>query len=164
MAKFSVEGLDGYMEQLQKLGTATPSITKMALYEGARVVVDAIKDNIRALPVVDNRRFRGSDKYLGITATNKIDLLNSVGVTKMERDNDGDWNVKVGFDGYGSPKTITKKYKKGLPNVLLARSIESGTSIRRKIPFVRPAINASKAKVNAVMGAVIEREQRKIME
>ena len=164
MAKFSVMGLEEYALKLSRLGTAAPSVAKMALYEGAAVVIEAIKENIRALPVVENRRFRGSDKYLGITATNKNDLLNSVGVSPMDRNNDGDWNVKVGFDGYGSPKTITKKHKKGLPNVLLARSIESGTSIRRKIPFVRPAINASKAKVNAVMGAVIEREQRKIME
>ena len=163
MAKFTVMGLEEYTEQLQKLGTAAPAISKMALYEGAGIVIEAIKTNIKALPVEGNRYLRGSDKYNVITETNKNDLLNSVGITKMEKDDSGNWNVKIGFNDYGSPTTITKKYKKGLPNALLARSIISGTSVRAKRPFVRTAVNSVKGKANAAMSKVVEEEQKKIM-
>ena len=45
---------------------------------------------------------------------------------------DGDYiNAKVGFDGYGS--IPTKKYPKGVPNQLVARSVNSGTSFLKKI-------------------------------
>ena len=59
----------------------------------------------------------------------------------MQNDN-GFLNVKIGFDGYNNVRTRT--YPKGQPNALIARATESGSSVRKKTPFIRPAVNASK--------------------
>lgn len=59
-------------------------------------------------------------------------LMDSLGITPIKLDRDGNWNGKVGFDGYD---------RDGVPNQLKARVMESGTSKRKKRPFVRPALN-----------------------
>ena len=59
-------------------------------------------------------------------------LLNSLGTTPIKMDRNGNWNGKVGFHGYD---------KNGVPNQLKARVMESGTSKRKKRPFIRPALN-----------------------
>lgn len=59
-------------------------------------------------------------------------LMDSLGITPIKMDRDGNWNGKVGFHGYD---------KNGVPNQLKARVMESGTSKRKKRPFVRPALN-----------------------
>lgn len=56
----------------------------------------------------------------------------------------GAHDVKIGFDGYGSKPT--RKYPKGVPIPLTARSIISGTSFRPKNNFVRRAVNRKKKK------------------
>lgn len=61
-------------------------------------------------------------------------------------------NVKLGFDGYNGMKT--KKYPKGQPNVLLARSIESGSSIAKKRPFVAPAVRKTKKAAEETMAKI----------
>ena len=91
----------------------------------------------------------------------KKDLIESFGVTPISRDNQGNHNAKIGFDGYGSMPT--KAYPKGLPNQLLARAVESGSSVRAKTPFVRPAVRASKSKVESTMGQIMTKEIKRIM-
>ena len=71
----------------------------------------------------------------------KQGLLEGFGISPMENEN-GYYNVKLGFDGYNSVKT--HKYKQGQPNVLIARITESGSSYRAKTPFIRPAVNSTK--------------------
>ena len=57
----------------------------------------------------------------------------------------------------------TKQYPKGLPNQLLARAIESGSSVRQKKPFVRPAVTATKKQAIAEMEKIIDEEVEKSM-
>lgn len=63
------------------------------------------------------------------------DLKNSVGLAEF-RDKDGFIYTEVTFSGYDS---------RGVPNVLKARVLESGSSTRQKHPFIRPAVNRVKA-------------------
>ena len=71
-------------------------------------------------------------------------------------------NTKAGFDGYGSVKT--KKYPKGVPNSMLMRSVESGTSFREKHPTVRPAVNKTRKQAQKIMEEEIDRQIRQRME
>jgi len=146
---------------LDKLGEKAPEVTKKAVYAGTKVVADEIRKNISALPAEKSRYLRGGDKFSGVPEQQKKDLLDSLGITPISVDRNGNTNAKVGFDGYGS--IPTKKYPKGLPNQLLARSIESGSSVRQKRPFVRPAVNAAKKKAQEEMGRVVESEIKKLM-
>src|SRR5665648_238292 len=65
----------------------------------------------------------------------------------------GNWNAKIGFDGYGTD---------GVANQLKARVLESGSSKQQKTPFVRPAVNATKKQAVARMGEVINEEIQRL--
>jgi hypothetical protein len=160
MATISFKGGDEYALKLSRLATGSEEIAKKAIYQGAKVVADKISQNLNALPEEKFRFLRDGDKFSGVPARQKQDLINSFGITPIARDSDGNWNAKIGFDGYGSAPT--KKYPKGVPNQLLARSIESGSSVRHKRPFVRPAVNATRKKAIEAMGNVIDEEISKM--
>jgi HK97 gp10 family phage protein len=86
-----------------------------------------------------------------------IDLqgtLNSLGITPIRRDSEGDWSAKIGFDGYD---------KKGVANQLKARVMESGSSKQKKKPFIRPAVNQVKQKATDEMERIIIEETQNIM-
>lgn len=146
MAKWIVgNGLNSYIEYLQKINAVTDEAIGEAVYEMAKVVADKVRANIQALDAAP----KGKTTYY-VTETmiksqlseeQKKGLLDGFGVSPMQDDN-GYFNVKLGFDGYNSVKT--KKYPKGQPNALIARVTESGSSYREKTPFIRPAVNASK--------------------
>jgi hypothetical protein len=133
--------------KLDALGKNTDAYAKMALYEGAKVVADAVRSAIDTLPYDKFRHLTpGTPKFTGISNTQREDLKNGLGITPMGLDDKGNYSVKVAITGYGSKPT--NKYTKGVPNALLARSIESGSSVRGKVPFVRAA--AKKAKPAAI--------------
>lgn len=161
MATISFKNGDEYALKLSRLATDSDQIAKKAIYESAKVVADIIKSNIDALPEEKFRYLQHGDTFTGVPRTQKEDLQESFGITSIKRDKNENWNAKIGFDGYGS--IPTKKYPSGLPNQLLARSIESGSSVRQKRPFVRPAVNATKKQALEAMRRVIDEETEKIM-
>ena len=156
-----VTGLEEFSKKLLSLGSAGEGIAKAALYDGAAVLADKIRANIEALPEDDARWLSGEDKYSVITKRDKKDLLDHLGIAKM-RTAGGQVSTVVGFNGYGS--TPTKKHPKGKPMAMIARSIESGSTVRRKHPFVRPAVNAVKNQVKETMAETAREQARKTME
>lgn len=160
MAKMTVKGLDDIVNGLSAVEEAGLPIVKASLYEGAAVVADQIKAGIGNLPVDTPRWLSRGDRYNALVAQDKEDLANSMGIMKFERDADGVRTV-IGFAGYGRHKT--KKYPRGLPMAMIARSIESGSSVRRKHPFVRTAVNASKARGMATIKAEAETRIREVI-
>lgn len=102
MAKFKFEGIDKYVESLEKIGGKNAeAVLKYAVYPGAAVVADAIRAELEA------NHGNGSG-----------DLAGSLTLANMRNDN-GYVNTKVSFAGYDS---------KGVPNALKAAALESGTS------------------------------------
>ena len=161
MARMTFKAGDEYAIKLSKLATGQEEIAKKAIYAAAAIVADRIKANLNALPEEKFRYLRDGEKFVGVPERQKKDLIDSFGITPITTDSKGNWNAKIGFDGYGS--IPTKKYPNGLPNQLLARAIESGSSVRRKKPFVRPAVNATKKQAQAKMAEIIDKEIEKIM-
>lgn len=164
MAIMRFKALKEYELRLSKLSKKTREIAGKAIYAGAGIITDAIRKNIEAIPSQDDKA--GLIAYnkkttAPLTDTAKKGLLDGLGITPLEEDN-GIYNVKIGFDGYNDLKT--KKYPKGQPNVMIARSLESGSSIAEKRPFVRPAINKSRKKAEQAMADIIDRETKKIID
>ena len=160
MAKMTVKGLEDVVNGLSAVGEAGLPIVKAAMYEGAAVIADQIKANIKALPVDTPRWLSGGDRYNALVAQDKEDLANSLGIMEFERSPEGVRTV-IGFAGYGRHKT--KKYKRGLPMAMIARSIESGSSVRSKHPFVRTAVNSSKTRAKATIAAEAETRIREVI-
>ena len=144
MAKWIVgKGLNSYIAYLQSINAVTDEMIGEAVYDMAKVVADRVRANIQALPAVPNAANIATYRqgYSRLSEPEKQGMLDGFGVSPMQDDN-GYFNVKLGFDGYNSVKT--KRYPKGQPNALIARVTESGSSYREKTPFIRPAVNASK--------------------
>ena len=111
MATIEFKGIDRYMATLRALGNPQ-TVEKMCKYS----IYDAagmVLEEIKQATPVDTG-----------------DLRNSLVTTPMKSE-DGFIYEKLDFAGYDH---------RGVPNMLKARAIESGTSHIQKKPFVRPTV------------------------
>lgn len=143
MATMQIRGVSEYLKALSKMEKSAEGSVKKAVYEGAKIVVEACAEGVKSIPVVSGKDGYGTEERptRGVHRKQKQGLEESLGISKMKNEN-GFINVKIGFSGYND--FTTGKYPMGQPNVLIARSVESGTSFRVKHPFMRPAVNRSK--------------------
>ena len=160
MAKITFPGLKDYELMLSRLEGATDDMIGRAVYAGAGIVADAVKQGIQSLPVVTGYGTESNPLPGGVTSAQKAGLIDGFGISKL-RDDNGYLNVKLGFDGYN--RTRTEKYPQGQPNQLVARGVESGTSWKQKKPFIRPAVTRSRKPAEAEMKRVIDEEIEKIV-
>lgn len=160
MAKIEFKGIVEYAQKLSRLSAQSETVIKKAVYDGAGVVADAIKSEMGSIPT-DERHGTPSNPARGIKSLQKSGLIAGFGLSEMRNEN-GFIHTKAGFDGYNLLKT--KKHPGGQPNVMIARSMESGTSFAKKIPIVRNAANASKAAAESAMDKKLDEEIKKIMD
>ena len=156
MAKIDFSGIDEYAKVLDALGKESEEVIKSAVYKGAALVADEIKADLKALPIEEGENGlppMGSPEH-----KQKGDLIDGFGLAPIQND-DGYIQTKAGMDGYGS--IPTKKYPHGVPNVMLMRSIESGTSFREKHPIFRKATNRARKKAEQAMREEIDDQLKK---
>ena len=165
MATIEFKGIDEYAKLLSKLGQGSKGIIKAAVWEGADEVADAMRRAVDALPTIGEKEaiinWRRDVPNEGITDKQKQGLAAGLGLSPM-KDEGGYIYTKAGFAGYNG--VHTHAYPNGQPNALIARSLESGSSARKKHPFVRPAVNSSKGTAVQRMGAKLDEMLSKIME
>jgi HK97 gp10 family phage protein len=123
--------------KLSALAEGADEIARKAVYEGARVMADAIR--------------KAADKVISKDATG--DMMASFGIGPIETNKDGIINTTVGFSGYD---------RRGAPNILKARALNSGTSRIKKRSFMRNGLNSSKKRAAEAMEKVISDEIEKI--
>lgn len=156
MPSIKLEGLDDVFAKLKAIGdgSAIEDVQRHAVYEGMKVIKQEVEAQIRALPEEEGY-IEGKDLPRNvITKAEKAELLKHIGITDMETKG-GTVNNSVSFNGYTSIKT--KKYPNGVPAILIARSINSGSSVRQKHPFMRQARAAAKTKaIQAATDAALE--------
>lgn len=148
MAKFKCEGIELYIDQLEKLEKHTISVMKQGTFDGAAIVADEVKSRLKSV-------IRHPTESTGA-------LVNSMYLAKM-KDENGYVYTEIGFAGYDPDRKPTKGYPHGVPNIIKARAMESGTSRQKKTPFIRPAFNAAKEKCMAAMQKTVDKEIEKIM-
>lgn len=158
----TIKGLEEYANKMAKLDDGNKRIIEDAVYAGANVVADKVRDNLEAAFAVDDKynlhAYKTGGKYR-LSKTQKRGLLESFGVTKVQ-DKNGFYHVKGGFDGYNEVKT--EKYPNGQPNQLIAGVVESGSTYMKKQPFIRPAVNATKKLARKKMQEVFDKKAEKI--
>ncbi len=165
MAKFTIKGIDDYVAALERVDKNSEETIKEAIYDGAAIVADAIKAGLQSLPIDEGenglQRYGTPDNPVnGVSRRQKADLIASMGLAPIQRFN-ADINTKVGWDGYGSIKT--KAHPQGVPNVLLMRAVESGTSFMKKNPVIRKAVNKVHAKAEEAIKNKIDEKIKKEM-
>lgn len=164
MAKFEMRGIEKYLSELRKLEKGTDSVCKAAVYAGADVLADGIKEAILRLDRVTDAEAKAAwraGEPVKISVGQKIGLAKSMGVTPI-RDKFGHFDAKIGFDGYNDVKT--DRWPQGQPNQLIARACESGSSAMLKQPFIRPTERRLREQVERAMEEAAENEMKKILE
>lgn len=142
MATISFKGLDEWIVKLEKATDHSRGICKMAVWEGGKVVGDAIKSSLEDIPVQDHY-VKKDVKRTGIRQEEKDAIIAAFGLSKMRTE--ASISTKAGF------KAGTK-----------IRAVESGTSYMQKHPVVRKAINKSRASAESAMSAKLQEEIFKI--
>lgn len=161
MARLTFKGLEEYELLISRLEKGTEEIAGRAIYAGAAVVADEVRANIQSLPVIRGYGTPEDPLPGGVTDRQKRGLLAGFGISSL-KNNNGYLNVKLGFDGYNGQPTV--KYPYGQPNVMVAYGTESGSTWKRKHPFIRPAVNASRKRAEAAMAEVLDEEIKKFVE
>ena len=124
---------------------------------------------------VDNTLFAWSPWRKGITGGWKKALQESMGIASMRKDRDG-YNVKLGFDGYSDirenrgyvdGKAITvynsnKNPEHRVPNAVIARTTNKGSSNLPAQPFMDRTIEVSRDKVEQAIMEQFSKELEKL--
>lgn len=171
MAKIRAKGSEKYLTKLELLGKNTDAICKQAVYQGAKVAADAIDAaiddiTVHSLPKGQTYFYLSEEDLAngvlldGITEAQAKGLHDGLGIAVMEHKNFA-WNTKIGFNGYNEVRT--KTYPKGEPNALIARSVESGSSVRNKTPFIAPAVKKVRKDAEHAMEVTIEEKIAALM-
>lgn len=161
MAKIEMKGLDEYTRAISQLALRSKlEVCGPAIHDAADVVADAIREEMEALPTDYGR---GGFMYTlqGPNKVQKHHLLQSFGIAPL-RDDNGFINVKLGWTGYNPIRT--KRWPRGQPNAMVARSVERGTSFMSANPFVKKAISKARKKSIAVMRARVDERLHAIMD
>ena len=143
MAKATIKMPDELLVKLSRLGAKADEIAAMALEAGGEVVLDKVKSNLESVI--------GSDTKYDSRSTGE--LAESLGLTPVKIDRNGNSNVKIGFS---EPRLD------GESNAMIATVIEYGKHGQPPKPFMEPAKAESKKECKKVMKAVLEREVSKL--
>lgn len=137
--KIEFPNLALYMAKLGKLNAKkTDFVIKRSLYEGAKVLAEETQKEISGLKKELN-------------ALQRQGLHEGLGIAHMWKDG-GMTVTKIGFEGYNGIRT--KRWPKGQPNAMVARSIQRGTSWMMPNRFASRA--ARKAKARAIKAMQME--------
>lgn len=147
------DGINEYLQTLNRLGKEIEGISKQAVYEGAKIIADEIKNNIEALPTDEEW---GTPKKMkaGPTKAEKENIARGLGIARIQ-DNKGTINTKIGYDDAGYDEN-------NKPIQMIARSVNSGTSFMKKNPFFEKGVRNSRNKAKQKMIEVAEKELEKI--
>ena len=160
--KMSYSGASELGEMLSRLGTEAPDIARKALFTGAGTVADAVKAAVMQLPVgTPKENSPTGHPFTGLTEEDRDDLAAGVGIARFDSKGDAE-TTAISFNGY--TRRTEPGFPKGVPLAMIARSLESGSSVRAKHPFVRQTIRAVKDAAQAAMVQTAEAEISKITE
>lgn len=154
MANINIQPYEEYMAMLENLANKDmEEIISHALFEGAKIIADEIKSEMQEMKTYD-------DMHQGLTDIEKKDIIDGFGIAPVRHSNDV-YDVKIGFDGYGSKPTL--RWPEGVPIPLTVRSLVSGTSFRKKDDFIRRAVRRKKKKAIEKMNETINEKIKKEM-
>lgn len=148
--RWRFKGLDKYVKKLENLSNPWNAqvCVENAVTAGSEVAGDITKAELSNLPVDNKKWATEGNKRHGVRSIEKKELIASFGITPLEIKNNH-VNRKTGVDrGYLST---------GTPYVVLARSVETGTSFMDKNPvFSRGTRKARKPCLDAMQQSLTD--------
>ena len=155
MAKVTAVGFDELAKELGTIADHTGAIASAALYEGGGYMADQIRHSVERLETDERKHVTNH-----VLDYEKEALLNGLTIEKFTKDTArGVTQTAITFHGYTNHKTST--YPTGIPTILLARSINKGTSFRRANRFFPNTVNRARKETEDRMVKKAEEEMRK---
>ena len=143
MARVDVKMPDEFLERMSRLGSKFDSIAETVLEAGGEGVLEKTKSNLSSVI--------GSGTKYDSRSTGELE--DSLGLSGVKMDRNGNFNIKVGFS---EPRSD------GGSNAKLANVIEYGKSGQPAKPFLKPAKTASKKQCIEAMKQTFETEVAKL--
>lgn len=159
MPTFKVEGMDDFIDLCIKTDRTLTSVIGKSIYPAGKHMGNAIKKSILDIEVDDGSHHTPHQLKKGPSSKQYKGLIESFGIAKMHAGNNG-YNVKCGFDGYNEIKT--KKYPKGQPNAMIARSVNKGTSFMVAQPFMDNTVSRETVKTIEIIRENFEKQMERI--
>lgn len=143
MAKVDVRLPEDFLLKLSRLGNKTDEICEKALEAGGEVVLSKVKENLSS---VIGRGTKYDSRSTG-------ELEQSLGLSPVKQDRDGNHNIKIGFS---EPRSD------GGSNAKVANILEYGKHGQPAKPFLKPARSASRKACVSAMQQTLEQEVAKL--
>lgn len=143
MAKVDVKMPEDFLLKLSRLGNKTDEICEKALEAGGEVVLEKVKENLASVI--------GSGTKYDSRSTGELEQ--SLGLTSVKQDRDGNHNIKIGFS---EPRSD------GGSNAKIANIIEYGKHGQPAKPFLKPAKSSCRKACVSAMQETLEREVEKL--
>ncbi|PWM00239.1 MAG: hypothetical protein DBY04_00420 [Clostridiales bacterium] len=142
MAKVDIKMPEDFLQRISRLGSDFDPVAEKVLEAGGEIVLAKAQSNLAS--VVGN-----GTKY---ESRSTGELEDSLGLSPVKLDKDGNHNIKVGFS---EPRSD------GGSNAKLANIIEYGKHGQPAKPFLKPAKTASRSACISAMQDKFEEEVRK---
>lgn len=143
MAKVDVKLPEDFLLKLSRLGNKTDEICEKALEAGGEVVLSRVKENLASVI--------GSGTKYDSRSTGELEQ--SLGLSPVKQDRDGNHNIKIGFS---EPRSD------GGSNAKIANILEYGKHGQPAKPFLKPARSASRKACVSAMQQTLEQEVAKL--
>lgn len=143
MAKVDVKLPEDFLLKLSRLGNKTDEICEKALEAGGEVVLAKVKENLSSVI--------GSGTKYDSRSTGELEQ--SLGLSPVKQDRDGNHNIKIGFS---EPRSD------GGSNAKIANIIEYGKHGQPAKPFLKPARSSSRKACVSAMQQTLEEEVSKL--
>lgn len=143
MAKMEIKLPDEFLVRLSRLGDKTDVVTEKVLQAGGEVLLAEVKNRLSSVVGKDTKH----------PSRSTGELEDSLGLTSVKLDREGNANIKVGFS---EPRS------KGDSNAKIANILEYGKHGQPPKPFLKTAKTAAKADCVSAMQKKFDEEVSKL--
>lgn len=152
------EALNSTMEQFARLSEAAHQIAAVSMYEGAKIMADAIAPELDALITEPFHRANPDKGQTRYPSPREVELVKGAryGISRFQGTG-AELETSIGFSNTGYAELGGKQ----VPIPMIAASINSGTSFMHKQPFFRRAVNRAKDNAQA---AILQKGENMIAE
>lgn len=154
MGKCEIKMPEKFLLKISKLGKETDRIVGKTLKVGGDIMLKSVKSHLKT---VIGKDLKNKKRSTG-------ELVNSLGVSPDDVDNNGVHNIKVGFNEprRNQYEAKNKRSYYTITNAMIANVIEFGKSGQNPKPFLKPAKNKSRKACIAVMEEKLKEEINKL--
>lgn len=154
MSKCEIKMPEKFLLKISKLGKETDRIVGKTLKVGGDIMLKSVKSHLKTVIGKDLKHKKRSTG----------ELVNSLGVSPDDVDNNGVHNIKVGFNEprRNQYEAKNKRSYYTITNAMVANVIEFGKSGQKPKPFLKPAKNKSRKACIAAMAEKLKEEINKL--